>query len=51
MVVAAAVQCSSVTQDSSKDASQDSSKDAMQDSSKGVAQDAEGKIHGVKDVS
>ena len=39
LVVAAAVQCSSVTQDSSKDATQDSSKDTPQDASQDVAQE------------
>jgi hypothetical protein len=53
LVVAAAVQCSSITQDSSKDAPQDVSQDAEGKihGVKDVAQDAEGKIHGVKDVT
>ena len=59
LVVAAAVQCSSVTQDSSQDAEGKihGVKDVTQDAEgkihgvKDVTQDAEGKIHGVKDVS
>jgi hypothetical protein len=49
LVIAAAVQCSSVTQDSSKDAEQDA--EGKIHRVKDVAQDAEGKIHDVKDVT